>query len=64
MMRWRATVFYRTDNGPADVEYDLSELAELHNRVERGPHWDTIIKIEIVRINHSTASDLTVEASR
>ena len=59
--RWRATVFYRTKTGTVDVEHDLEELAEIHDIVEAGPHWDTIEKIEIVRINHCDAADLTIE---
>lgn len=62
-MRWRATIFYRTENGSVDVEHELNELADIHDRVEAGPHWDTIEKIEIVRINHCDAADLTVEAA-
>ena len=60
-MRWHATVHYRTDHGIADVQHDIAELMDLHDLVERGPHWDTIEKIEIVRINHCTSKMLTVE---
>jgi hypothetical protein len=49
-LRWRATVTYRTDSGPLDVVHDLAEIAELHDLVEHGPHWDTIIEIRIVRV--------------
>ena len=59
--RWRATVYYRTDNGTVDVQRSLGELHDLHDFVEAGPHWDTIEKIEIVRVNHIEAADLTVE---
>ena len=59
--RWRATVFYRTESGPLDIEHDLDELADLHDKVEAGPHWDTIIRIEVVRINHCDGVNLTVE---
>ena len=62
-VRWKATVFYRTISGPVDVEHDLEELVDLHDRVEAGPHWDTIEKIEIVRVNHRDGADLTIEAS-
>jgi hypothetical protein len=44
------------------VHYDLEELEELHDRIERGPHWDTIERIEVFRAAPSTA-DLTVERS-
>lgn len=61
MIRWQATVNCRTDNGTADVIYHLSEISDLHYLVERGPHWDTIEKIEIVRVNHVSSKTLTVE---
>ena len=51
--RWHATVTYRTDAGPVDVPMLLGEIGELHDRIERGPHWDTIAKIKIRRMNHS-----------
>ena len=47
--RWVASVTYRTDTGPLIVPYDLVEIEDLHDIVERGPHWDTIHRIEIVR---------------
>ena len=59
--RWRAVVIYRTDAGPLDVEHFLEELHELHDRVEGGPHWDTIQRIEVQRINHCEDVHLTVE---
>lgn len=61
MIRWAATVIYRTDNGPLTVEYLLSELKDLDNLVERGPHWDTIAGITVDRVNHCTDPLLTIE---
>ncbi len=49
--RWAATVTYRTDSGPLDVDHVLTEISDLHDLVERGPHWDTILGIVIQRIN-------------
>lgn len=46
--RWIATVTYRTDNGPSDVDHHIEELEELHDLIERGPDWNAILKIEIV----------------
>lgn len=68
--RWLARVGYRTDpvgNGNTcvvEVTHDLEEIRDLHPLIERGPHWDTITKIEIVRVNHVTAPDLTLEQAR
>lgn len=61
MIRWHAIIHYRTDHGPIDVEHDIAELMDIHDIVERGPHWDCVEKIEIVRINHNTSASLTVE---
>lgn len=50
--RWEATVRYRLSAKKFDTETtQLEELVDLYNYVERGPHWDTIDKIEIRRIN-------------
>ena len=62
-MRWKATIYYRTDNGTVDVQHELEELHEIDDFVERGPHWDTIERVEIERINHCTSERLTVEQS-
>lgn len=59
--RWKATLFYRTEAGPIDIEQELVEVGDIHEIVERGPHWDTLIRIEIVRINHNESETLTVE---
>jgi hypothetical protein len=48
--RWQATATYRTATGPVEVVHDLAEVFELHDLIEKGRHWDTIIKIEIVRV--------------
>jgi hypothetical protein len=61
LTRWRATVTYRTDAGPADVPILLREIGDLHDRIEHGPHWDTIIKINIHRANHIDNRTLTIE---
>jgi hypothetical protein len=48
-VRWIATVYYRSASGIIDVQHDMLELDELHDLVERGPHWDCIDRIEVVR---------------
>jgi hypothetical protein len=64
MTRWKATVTYRTDAGPNEVIHDLAEIRDLHDLVERGPHWDTIVDIKIVRAGTPVDRSLTVEAAR
>lgn len=59
--RWQALVRYRHDYGTEVVFHDLEEIADLHGLIEHGPHWDCVQKIEITRMGHSTAPDLTVE---
>jgi hypothetical protein len=58
--RWHVTVQYRMAAGPLDVEHDIEELVELHDLIEQGPNWDTILRIEITRINpiHGEDSEL------
>lgn len=61
--RWRAVVYYATENGTVEVDHWLEELNALHSVVEIGPHWDTIERIEVFRVNHCQGP-ITVEASR
>lgn len=64
MIRWLATIHYRTDAGVIDVQHALSEIEDLHDLVEAGPHWDTIERIEIVRAGTPLERlGLTVEAA-
>jgi hypothetical protein len=60
IIRWNATVYYRSDMGLVDVIHDIEELEDLHQLVESGPDWNTIDKIEIVRIGNQTPN-LTIE---
>lgn len=62
--RWRAIIVYRTDNGPLDVECWLAEAADLHDRLELGPHWDTVISVTMTRVNHNEDAAMTVEGAR
>lgn len=62
-VRWRAVVWYRANVGLVDVEHELEELEDLHDRVEAGPHWDTIERIEVFRTNHVDGEGLTVEGA-
>jgi hypothetical protein len=50
ILRWRVWVSYNTETMPAIYTFDLEELADLGEVIERGPHWDTIVDIRIVRI--------------
>jgi hypothetical protein len=59
--RWHAIVSYRADAGTLDVCHDLEELYELHDRIEHGPHWDTVERIVITRSGYSWDAELTVE---
>lgn len=58
--RWRAVALYRTANGSIDVEHFFDEIADLHDLIERGPHWDTLISCTITR-NHLVRESLTLE---
>lgn len=60
--QWVVTIWYRTDGGIVDVVHDVEELCEVAELVERGPHWDTIDKIEITKLRDRNR-ELTVEAS-
>src|SRR5258708_5141049 len=64
LARWHAVEHYRADTGLIDVEMLLHEMADLHDRIECGPHWDTIERIEIRRINHIDSATLTLEQAQ
>ncbi|PCI53499.1 MAG: hypothetical protein COB36_12250 [Alphaproteobacteria bacterium] len=62
--RWVATVNYRHDLGPVDVEYFIEELDEISEIIEGGPHWDCVIDISIKFNRHAgDMPSLTVEES-
>jgi hypothetical protein len=54
--RWHVVVHYRMDSGTVEVEHDLVEVSDLHDLVERGPHWDTIERMEVFPVNHHDPS--------
>ena len=62
LYRWKATVTYRVETHPGElsVEHLLHEMSDLHDLIERGPHWDTIIQVVVVR-NTVYEPNLTVE---
>lgn len=59
--RWAAVITYRTDGGPLDVPHDVEELFEIHDLVERGPDWNSIIAIRVT-LARSTG-EVTLEAA-
>ena len=63
--RWHAVVQYRTGaETPMNVEIYLEEIGDIHDYIERGPHWDTVDIVEIRRINHIASPSLTVEQAK
>lgn len=59
-VRWRATIFYRSEAGTVDVLHEIVELEELQDLVEKGPNWNTIERIEIV-LADNLQPGLTIE---
>ncbi|PVE57189.1 hypothetical protein [Rhizobium rhizogenes] len=45
--RWKAVAEYRSQAGIVDVEHAIEELEELHDLIERGPDWNTLVKITV-----------------
>ncbi|RWI29429.1 MAG: hypothetical protein E5X43_02140 [Mesorhizobium sp.] len=41
--RWKAVLVYGHQNGPITIEHYLEEISELHNIIEHGPDWNTLI---------------------
>jgi hypothetical protein len=62
-IRWLATVTYRTDSGPTEVDHAFQELGELADIIEAGPNWFAIVKIEILLQDKTLLPGLTVEGA-
>jgi hypothetical protein len=60
-LRWKAVCVYRTGNGPVDIDHLFEEIADLHDLIERGPHWDTLISCTITLNRPAEDDALTVE---
>lgn len=60
--RWWAEITYRTENGSESKAHEFEELVALHDIVEYGPDWNTIIDIRIV-LRRSTDDEMTLESS-
>lgn len=45
--RWKVVAEYRSRSGVVDVEHAIEELDELQDLIERGPDWNTLIKITV-----------------
>lgn len=63
--RWKAEVTYRTERGPnLLVTYDFEDLSDLEDLVERGPDWNSIVKIEVTLARVSTPGQTIESAER
>jgi len=60
--RWTARVSYRLNKGLSILHHQFDEFAELGEFIESGPHWDTIIGVDIV-LNAPDFPALTVESA-
>jgi hypothetical protein len=45
--RWRATITYRSETGEDVRVFDVEEIEELQDIVEKGPAWACLIDIKI-----------------
>lgn len=45
--RWRAVIEYKHHTGPISIEHFFEEIAELHNIIERGPEWKTLVRCTV-----------------
>lgn len=41
--RWKAVLIYHHENGPITIEHFFEEISELHNIIEHGPDWNTLV---------------------
>ena len=60
--RWIATVTYRSELGPFNVDHYFEELYELHELIEHGPDWNAIVCINLIlNPRQATRPGMTVE---
>lgn len=60
--RWKAVILYRMEGDAfVDVEHLFEEIHELDDLIERGPHWDTIIRCTITLNRPAENKHLTLE---
>lgn len=45
--RWKAVVEYAHQNGPISIEHYFEEISGLHDIIEHGPDWNTLIKCTV-----------------
>jgi len=45
--RWRAVIEYQHRTGPIIIEHFFEEITELHNIIERGPEWNTLVRCTV-----------------
>ena len=57
-MKYRVTIFYFTERGILDVDYDLDDLRELEGMFHNGPGTPAISRIEImVEVGEPTTAE-------
>jgi hypothetical protein len=54
--RWKAVLVYRHSNDPITIEHFFEEISELHNIIEHGPDWNTLITCTVT-INRSDGGE-------
>jgi hypothetical protein len=45
--RWKAVTEYAHENGPIVIEHYFEEIGDLHNIIEQGPDWNTLVKCTV-----------------
>lgn len=58
--RWIANITYRFEEGIRGVLIGFEEFADLGEVIEQGPHWDSVVGINIERLRDADET-MTVE---
>jgi hypothetical protein len=62
--RWIAAATYRSDRGLVVVDYYVEEIEELHDLIEYGPNWLSLVELKVVlNPDRTTRPDITMEAA-
>jgi hypothetical protein len=51
--RWRVDIEYRSEEGGQFACHFIEEIADLHEIIEQGPHFDTIVKC-VITVNRQS----------
>lgn len=50
--RWKAVLVYHHQNGPITIEHFFEEVSDLHDIIEHGPDWNSLVTCTVTINRH------------